>query len=285
MSNKENIIISSYGVAYPGKEHAYAFVPNDSVPFTSAVIGITNPTPSYEMQRENARICLFEYVLEGEGEILLDGEWIKAAAGDFYILPAGIDHVYRSSKAAPWKKLWVNLDSGYMPSLLSSYGITGGVFHSNGARVYFEELFALPKSDHPTIDIYYEITARLEKIVAVASRLARENRGMINVISKYIYKKTTLDEIARELHLSKSSLIRSFRKKHGATPYEYLIELRIQSAKILLRDTSLSIKEIADKLAFTDEHYFSSKFLERVGTRPTAYRKESARHLFAKESV
>ena len=273
MSNKENAIISTSTVAYPSKERAYAFIPNNSVPFKSAVIGITNPTPNYEIRRKDARICLFEYVLEGNGEILRDGEWIKVSAGDFYILPAGIDHIYRSSKTTPWKKLWINLDSGYMPSLLSAYGINGGVFRSDEARSYFEELFTLPKSDHPTVDIYYEITARLERIVAIASRVAREDRGMINVISKYIYRKITLDEIACELHLSKSSLIRSFRKNHGTTPYEYLINLRIQSAKILLRDTSLSIKEIADKLAFTDEHYFSSIFLERVGTRPTAYRK------------
>ena len=70
-------------------------------------------------------------------------------------------------------------------------------------------------------------------------------------------------------------MIRIFKKIYGVTPYEYLIELRLQTAKILLKDTNLTIKEIADKLVFFDEHYFSSIFLKKVGVRPGVYRKSS----------
>jgi transcriptional regulator GlxA family with amidase domain len=98
---------------------------------------------------------------------------------------------------------------------------------------------------------------------------------MRRILASYVHKKLNLDELAESLHMSKSNIIRIFKKKYNVTPYEYVISLRIETAKILLRDTKLSIREIADKLVFFDEHYFSSLFLKKVGVRPGIYRNTS----------
>ena len=276
MSNTENIEIAEYPVTYPIKEKAYAFVPHSRIPFESAALGITYPDPSYTINRKSSGICLFEYVIDGEGEVFINGKWTRVGAGDFYIMPSGIDHIYRSLESNPWTKLWINYSSDYMASFLRSYGIEGGIFHSESVRGYFEELVALPKSDGLSQEIYFRIADRLHKIVRIAATLnndaADDDYGMRRILSGYVHKKLNLDELAEELHMSKSNLIRIFKKKYKVTPYEYVISLRIETAKIFLRDTKLTIKEIADKLVFFDEHYFSSVFLKKVGLRPGAYR-------------
>ena len=95
------------------------------------------------------------------------------------------------------------------------------------------------------------------------------------MLSAAVYKKVELDSIASELHLSKSTIIRIFKKAYGTTPYEFLIDRKIEAAKTLLSSSCMLVKEISEKLCFTDEHYFSSLFLKRVGECPTDYR---ARH-------
>lgn len=276
MSNIDNILVSEYPVTFPFKEKAYAFVPHNGIPFRSAALGITNPTANYSIERRKSGINLFEYILEGEGEIFLDGKWKRAGAGDFYIISAGLDQIYRSSETKPWKKLWVNYAADYMPAFLRSYGFESGIFHSDAVKVYFEELISLPKSDALSADTYFRIADRLHKIIRMAATLnsdaSDDEYGLRRILSGYVHKKLNLDELAKELHMSKSNVIRIFKKKYGVTPYEYLIFLRLETAKILLRDTKLSIKEIADKLVFFDEHYFSSLFLKKIGMRPGVYR-------------
>ncbi len=281
MSKNKNIDKKEYSVKYPKKEKAYAIIPHGAVPFESAVVGVTYPSVDYEISRsENHRVCVFEYVLSGEGEIFIDGEWQTVTAGDFYILPAVKSHTYRSSHDDPWEKIWINYISEYMPNLLKAYGVNGGVYRSENVARYFEELSELAKENDLNEDTAFKIADRLYKIVNIAAmqnvKAEEDNLEMRKIISSYIYKKLNLDEFAKRLNMSKSNAIRVYKKKYDTTPYEDLITLKIEAAKTLLADTTLTIKEIAEKLCIYDEHYFSSLFLARIGVRPGIYRKENS---------
>jgi YesN/AraC family two-component response regulator len=50
------------------------------------------------------------------------------------------------------------------------------------------------------------------------------------------------------------------------------LEKKISFAKKLLVDTSLSVKQISDKLCFSDEYYFSNIFKKKTGQTPSQYR-------------
>ncbi|MBR5322489.1 MAG: AraC family transcriptional regulator [Clostridia bacterium] len=278
MNIDKNIEKKEYQVKYPQKERAYAIIPHGAVPFESAVVGITYPSADYEMSRsEKHRVCVFEYVMSGEGEIFIDGKRQSATAGDFYILPAGKAHAYRSSHDNPWEKIWVNYVSEYMPTLLGAYGIKGGVYHSDKVARYFEELSQLAKENILGNDTFFRIADILYKIVKAAAiqneKADEDNLEMKRLIASYIYKKLNLDEFANMLNMSKTNAIRLYKKRYGITPYEDLINMKIEAAKTLLTDTTLPIKEISEKLCIYDEHYFSSLFLSKTGKRPSIYRK------------
>ena len=93
-----------------------------------------------------------------------------------------------------------------------------------------------------------------------------------NAVLSMLYEKGSLDEIAGRFFMSKSNLIRVFKKHTGQTPYKFLLDEKIRISKVLLRSTKMSVKTIADRLCFTDEHYFSFVFKERVGVSPLKYR-------------
>ena len=265
-------------VLFPDYESAFIIINADNVPFTEARVGETRPLASYSIYRTpSEKVAVFEYVLDGEGEIFIDGEWRTARAGDFYILAPQDEQRYRSNQKNPWHKIWINYVSDYMETFLSAYGVKTGIYKSEHAAELFAQIYSIRDSVLSENEVPYLLADKLHSIVAEASREVRctvkENK-LRSAIARYIFKRFNLDELASEMHMSKSNLIRSFRKECGVTPYEYLLQLKMDSARSLLRDSELPVYEIAECLAVSDEHYFSAMFKKRTGLTPGAYRKK-----------
>jgi transcriptional regulator GlxA family with amidase domain len=68
------------------------------------------------------------------------------------------------------------------------------------------------------------------------------------------------------------SLRHAFRKAFGCSPREMMQQLRIQQAKNLLLETSLSVKEISLRVGYLRQHEFTRAFHQQVGGAPTAWR-------------
>ena len=84
----------------------------------------------------------------------------------------------------------------------------------------------------------------------------------------------SLADYAKKHHVSSAHLIRTFRSFFQMTPYEYLMEQKMEKARKLLQYSFLSIKEIAEQLAFSDQYYFSNYFKQKNGIAPSEYRKK-----------
>ncbi|WP_249662396.1 helix-turn-helix transcriptional regulator, partial [Lysinibacillus fusiformis] len=65
----------------------------------------------------------------------------------------------------------------------------------------------------------------------------------------------------------------AFKKAFGQGATDYLTELRIGHATQLLRDTDLLVREIARKVGYSDEFFFSRKFKKEMGVSPSAFNK------------
>lgn len=82
-----------------------------------------------------------------------------------------------------------------------------------------------------------------------------------------------LDEIAGQLDLSPFHFAREFRSSTGQTPYQYLIDQRIDRAKHFLRTTGWAVQEIAQMTGFHSPVNFIRTFRQRTGHTPSAWRK------------
>jgi len=81
--------------------------------------------------------------------------------------------------------------------------------------------------------------------------------------------------------MSVRTLNRRFKNALGKTPLDYLQEIRINTAKDLLKTSNLSISEIADKVGYQDTGYFTTLFKKKLATTPNAYRDTVRAKLFS----
>lgn len=84
---------------------------------------------------------------------------------------------------------------------------------------------------------------------------------------------TDLGEVARQAGMSKYHLCRIFKKAMGMSPMQFLNATRIERAKKLLAETSLTTTLIAIEVGFNDAGSFISHFKKITGTTPSAFRK------------
>jgi AraC family transcriptional regulator len=95
----------------------------------------------------------------------------------------------------------------------------------------------------------------------------------IAYIQENIDRKLYIEEIAAVVNISKYYFCKLFRKSMGISPYQYLLQEKIEYSKNLLQfDLQLSLAEISLRCGFASQSHFSKCFRRYTGTTPKAYR-------------
>lgn len=98
----------------------------------------------------------------------------------------------------------------------------------------------------------------------------------INQAIEFLYENYrnnfSLNEIARVAHLSPYHFSRVFKAETGKTPFEFLLDIKIDKAKGHLRYSDKSITEICFECGFNTISHFTRVFSKKVGLTPTAFR-------------
>ena len=97
-------------------------------------------------------------------------------------------------------------------------------------------------------------------------------------LSQHVKDKICLNELCKRFNCDKFNLLRQFKQYTGLSPINYLIMLRIQSAKELMISTDLPLVQIALESGFYDQSHFSNSFVKLVGLTPGEYRRRIAQH-------
>ena len=85
----------------------------------------------------------------------------------------------------------------------------------------------------------------------------------------------SIEDLARLVHLSPSRFSHLFKEYFTLSPWEDLLQCRLDLARVMLIQTDLKNREIAFRCGFSDERYFSRFFRSREGTSPGAFRRRS----------
>jgi AraC family transcriptional activator FtrA len=86
-----------------------------------------------------------------------------------------------------------------------------------------------------------------------------------------------VDALAQEARMSKRTFLRRFQDATGTTPGEWLLGLRLESARSLLETTDLPMEAIAESSGFGSAETMRHHFRTRMGTAPTTYRRQFGR--------
>jgi two-component system response regulator YesN len=106
---------------------------------------------------------------------------------------------------------------------------------------------------------------------------SREASSLVERCLGYIHENYArdfdIDDLAATVSVSPSYLFRLFKKKMRLTPMHYRNVVRIDKAKLLLADRSLTVDAVAERVGFKDPKYFARVFKDLAGTSPSAYRR------------
>jgi len=95
--------------------------------------------------------------------------------------------------------------------------------------------------------------------------------GIRRLIEDAAERPLRLREIAARLRMSVSTLERVFRQHAGTSPIRYHRRLRMRHAEMLLRDSALTVTQVAERLGFSSPFHFSRVFSREIGSSPTTY--------------
>lgn len=259
-----------------------------SLPFYIMEAGHFLARKEYELKRETHNSFLLLYTIKGEGSLLSGDISMTLTPGCCAIIDCRNPHEYYST-SQNWDFLWIHFNgSGAAPLLQILYpNVTQEISLIDPAAFEVQLTKLLQLTEKNDIISCTEVSAHLHTIfhTLLQSVLETEHDHKKDMYSEYISTAVhfiqenyahpiTIDDIIRDIPLSKYHFIRLFRRIMGVTPYSYLTNYRINRSKILLHSTRKPIAEIAEDCGFPDTSNFIAHFKKHTGVRPTHYRKD-----------
>ena len=267
----------------------FPFPAQKNMPFFLEMIGISYCDKTYHMKRSNPSLNVIEYIISGRGTLHTTEGTFYPSAGDSYLLRSDSPHEYYSSAEDPWVKIWVNFSGELVLPMLDAYGLKSSTLLPKlDTSTYINQIHRIAKKnigDWETMNdqacnVFLQLCQFVKKSNPLSvsdSAIPKNILALKNYIDIHLNESLTQDICNSITCLSTSQTIRAFRNAYGMAPYEYMNQQRIISAKILLRNTRLSIRDISTQLGFLNPNYFSKYFRKKCGLSPTEYREYKSR--------
>lgn len=246
--------------------------------------GERSNTPYHEFgpsTRSHFLICL---VTEGEATLYGKLKNVTFGKDDFIIVFPDVPCHYRAGDT--WSLKWVGVGSADLAVFLGRLGITPDdptvpCSDPQAAEDILDKIRELSAVPSPSRTM--RMKGLLCELIAMIAE-AREKKNplpsvrsgeILNYISANYAEEIRVDRIAREYHLDRSYLERTFKRETGMSIREAITMFRIKKAQSLLRETSVSVADVAKYSGFGDRLYFSKFFRKKFGMSPSEYRKVS----------
>jgi len=239
-------------------------------------------------REEGAPETIFIYCAEGDGWCEIVGRRHAVAANQLLVVPAFTPHVYGAGKKSPWTIHWFHAVGTNVPLYLERLGVTKETpVVSLAGDVYlfslFEEVVEALEHGFTLRHLIYAAHSLAHLMGSLLRHKEEHGYGAPNVreqISRSVeFMKGHLSEplkvatLAALVNLSRSHYTTLFRRVTGYAPLSYLNHLRMQYAVQLLNSTDLPIKQISDRLGFSEQFYFSRAFSKMHNHSPSEHRR------------
>jgi AraC-like DNA-binding protein len=115
---------------------------------------------------------------------------------------------------------------------------------------------------------HIQVTSLDEKLIEQAVKYVEKNMERTDL---------SVEELSRQLGMSRVHLYKRMRQITGKTPIEFIRILRLKRAAQLLRESQLNVSEIAYKVGFNNPKYFSNYFKQEFGVLPSVYQTQQSK--------
>lgn len=241
----------------------------------------------YFTRRAGGDSFMVLYTLEGSGAFECGGEQYLLKEGDGVFVDCSQPHEYHTV-GSRWLHCDLHLSGPGAPVFYEGYTSNHSpAFHQTLDGTFPETLSRL--IDHyqdlqPNRDLMVanDLSVLLTKLVreapqsAPSESMVRTVQRAIDYMENHFSEEISLNDLAERFHVSKYHFAREFKSLTGSTPIDYVIQLRLDRACFLLRNTDLSVASIAETVGIENPPYFSNLFKRRRGLSPKKYRDESS---------
>ena len=259
---------------------------------------------NYEEKHAFWEIC---YVEEGVITLSLDGENTQLSAGELVFIAPDVVHSYTSEKGNQNRAFVVCFES----FSVSMRSLSSARFRLDDAQrkcielvideskntFYMNPSGLLETVSEPNFGGAQAIILQLEYLILCLMRrlssedgseivFLREDRfyaDLVNVIiryfSRHVNERISLDDVCSKVNYSRSFICKTFKEQTGETLFSYFNRMKIDEARRLLTETSLTVTDIAARLGFSEVKYFCSLFKKLTGVTPVVYRERKGQNL------
>ncbi|GIP32187.1 AraC family transcriptional regulator [Paenibacillus sp. J2TS4] len=239
---------------------------------------------------------LVHYVISGKGTFRCRGrDYEITEGGHFFIFPSELSS-YESDEQEPWQYLWIGFKGSRADELLAELQITPHqpTVSTTGNRkitVLFHKIARVLKEGQPFCDLQAGAYFRLvlaeygKQLKVLPSRSSSADPGQLQVeqavrwLNLQYPQPISIEQMAHTLGYHRSYLSKIFKQHTGMSPMQFLLKIRMERARILLREP-LTIEQVASSVGFPDALYFSKQFKKWFGSSPTRYREEQAESVY-----
>lgn len=229
------------------------------------------------------------YITRGSGIVETERTPERAInAPLLFLLFPNIWHRYRPNSETGWHEHWIGFDGPIPRQLVASEIIRPEqpffeVGHHDKILSQFQ--LVLDEVKNEALGFRRIAAASVLQILALATslplRTQEENQPMRATVRQacFLLREQTdnvvsIESIAEELKVGYTYFRRMFKQYTGFSPKQYHTQLRFERVKRLLRESDLSIGEIASLLSFDSPFHFSQWFKKLAHTPPTVWRKQ-----------
>ena len=247
-------------------------------------------------------------VMRGEARHLVNGTSGNIETGDVLVIHPGVSHAYDQAGSLELvnivydrHKLSVPMLDGYSLSLFQSFFPTKVPtdtsvvvqpvtrLNKDELKKVIEMIYRLNdevRTGHPgslllSLAVFLEIvvtlsrTGHLEKKASIARFLIGD---AISFMHENYARPIEVDELLKTVNMSRRNFFRNFHMAVGASPIDYLTQIRLKNATVMLLCTDKTVSEIANATGFCDSNYLCKKFRAKMSATPRQFRLKHSIH-------
>ena len=245
----------------------------------------TEPLHSYGPHARNH--YLFHYVIAGKGTLFANEQVYEISAGHGFLIVPGQITTYRADEQEPWEYTWIEFDGLRAQESLRLAGISGAepvytpANQEAGDKLQQQMLYIVNNGNAQPLHLIGHGFLFLSQLVeSSAYRNAQNVRRLrdfyikeaLSFIESNFQRDITIEEIAAFCGLNRSYFGKVFRETMGESPQAFLLHYRMGRAAQLLKETRLSVGEIAQQVSYDNQLHFSRAFKNVHGVSPREYR-------------
>ena len=237
---------------------------------------------------------VIEFVVNGIDEFYCDGQNYAAQSQQFVLINPGEVHTGNTVSDIPLRYYSLYPDLTALEKIASALSIDlpanfcfqHSLIDQSRTTSKFKRLFdALVMDTEPLLqqqlllDCMNDLLQSSSKTSEPPIRCEKDQRvkTVIDYIRCHYKQPVTLDELAREVRLNPFYLVRLFKKCVSISPYEYLLIVRAEKAKQLLRK-GVKVMDAATETCFFDSSHFNRMFYKLSATSPRSFRSSKSQY-------